>query len=102
MKKLLISILLFISFLIPGYSSEKIVYLDVEKIMQDSIAGKSIISQLKKKREISIIWFLINIEITINNKDTITKTSKLIRAVKEIIERNNMLNPLLGLVLFLI
>ena len=58
--------------------------------------------KLKKKREISIILFLINIEISINNKDTITKTSKLIRAVKEIIERNNMLNPLLGLILFLI
>jgi len=58
--------------------------------------------KLKKKREISIILFLINIEITINNKDTITKKSKLIRAVEEIIERNNMLNPLLGLMLFLI
>ena len=58
--------------------------------------------KLKKKREFSIILFLINIEITINNKDTITKTSKLIRAVEEIIERNNMLNPLLGLILFLI
>ena len=58
--------------------------------------------KLKKKREFSIILFLINIEITINNKDTITKTSKLIRAVEEIIERNNMLNPLLGLMLFLI
>ena len=58
--------------------------------------------KLKKKREISIILFLINIEITINNKDIITKTSKLIRAVEEIIERNNMLNPLLGLILFLI
>ena len=29
--------------------------------------------KLKKKREISIILFLINIEITINNKDIITK-----------------------------
>ena len=58
--------------------------------------------KLKKKKEISIILFLINIEITINNKDTITKKSKLIRAVEEIIERNNMLNPLLGLMLFLI
>ena len=58
--------------------------------------------KLKKKREISIILFLINIEITFNNKDTITKKSKLIRAVEEIIERNNMLNPLLGLMLFLI
>ncbi len=41
----------------PGYSSEKIVYLDVEKIMQDSIAGKSIIAQLKKKRDSSISKF---------------------------------------------
>ena len=49
MKKILISILLFIFLTIPSYSSEKIVYLDVEKIMQDSIAGKSIITQLKKK-----------------------------------------------------
>ena len=54
MNKILISTLLFILILVPGYSSEKIVYLDVEKIMQESKAGKSIISQLKKKREISI------------------------------------------------
>ena len=54
MNKILISILLFILILAPGYSSEKIVYLDVEKIMQQSVAGKSIIAQLKKKRELSI------------------------------------------------
>ena len=58
--------------------------------------------KLKKKNETSIILFLINIEISINSKDTITKTSKLIRAIEDIIERNNMLNPLLGLILFLI
>ncbi|MDC3152099.1 hypothetical protein OA523_04270 [Candidatus Pelagibacter sp.] len=57
MKKRLISILLFIFVSNPVFSSEKIVYLDVEKIMQESIAGKSIISQLKKKREISISKF---------------------------------------------
>ena len=57
MNKILISTLLFIFILVPGYSSEKIVYLDVEKIMQESKAGKSIISQLKKKREISISKF---------------------------------------------
>ena len=57
MKKILISLLLFITFLTAGYSSEKIVYLDVEKIMQDSTAGKSIISQIKKKRETSISKF---------------------------------------------
>ena len=50
MKKTLISIFLFIFIASPGFSNEKIVYLDVEKIMKDSLAGKSIISQLKKGR----------------------------------------------------
>ena len=50
MNKILISILLSILITVPGYSSEKIVYLDVEKIMQQSTAGKSIIAQIKKKR----------------------------------------------------
>ena len=57
MKKILISILFFILISVPGYSSEKIVYLDLEKIMQQSTAGKSIIAQLKKKRESSISKF---------------------------------------------
>ena len=56
-EKILTSIILLILFSVPGYSSEKIVYLDVEKIMQDSIAGKSIVAQLKKKREASISKF---------------------------------------------
>ena len=51
MKKILISIILLIVISIPAYSSEKIVYLDVEKIMQQSIAGKSIIAQIKKKEK---------------------------------------------------
>lgn len=54
MKIKLFSILIFLFLFAPSYSTEKIAYLDVEKIMQDSIAGKSIISQLKKKRETSI------------------------------------------------
>ena len=57
MNKILISILLLILISVPGYSSEKIVYLDVEKIMQESTAGKSIIAQIKKKRELSISKF---------------------------------------------
>ena len=57
MKKIFISFLLFIFISLPGHSSEKIVYLDVEKIMRDSIAGKSIIAQLKKKRETSVSKF---------------------------------------------
>ena len=42
---------------LPSYSNEKIVYLDVEKIMQESIAGKAIIAKIKKKRETSIALF---------------------------------------------
>tara|TARA_B100000941_G_scaffold114422_1_gene80366 strand:- start:100 stop:618 length:519 start_codon:yes stop_codon:yes gene_type:complete len=71
MKKILTCIILLILFSVPGYSSEKIVYLDVEKIMQESIAGKSIVAQLKKKREASI--------------------SKLKKKEKEIIEKEKKL-----------
>ena len=49
MKKKIIYILLFFIISIPSYSGEKIVYLDVEKIMQESIAGKAIIIKIKKK-----------------------------------------------------
>jgi len=72
MNKILIGIFLFVLILVPGYSSEKIVYLDVEKIMQQSIAGKSIINQLKKKREVSISKFKKK------EKDIIDKEKKLI------------------------
>ena len=72
MKKILISILLIIFIFTPVYSSEKIVYLDIEKIMQSSIAGKSIITQLKKKREASISKFKKK------EKDIIDKEKKLI------------------------
>tara|TARA_B100000963_G_scaffold218887_1_gene190862 strand:- start:287 stop:760 length:474 start_codon:yes stop_codon:yes gene_type:complete len=57
---------------VPSYSSEKVVYLDVEKIMQNSVAGKSIISQLKSKRESSISKFKKK------EKDIIEKEKKLI------------------------
>ena len=57
MKKKIIYILLFFSISVTSYSSEKIVYLDVEKIMQESIAGKAIIVKIKKKRETSISKF---------------------------------------------
>ena len=57
MKKKLISILLFFLVSLPSYSSEKVVYLDLEKIMQESTAGKSIIGQLKKKSDSSITKF---------------------------------------------
>ena len=57
MKKKIIYILLFFLITVPSYSLEKIVYLDVEKIMQESIAGKVIIAKIKKKRETSISKF---------------------------------------------
>ena len=72
MKKTFISIFLFILIALPGFSSEKIVYLDVEKIMKDSLAGKSIIAQLKKKRESSISKFKKR------EKDILEKEKKLI------------------------
>ena len=56
MKKI-IFIFIFFLFTLPVYSSEKIVYLDVEKIMQESIAGKAVIAQIKKKREITVSKF---------------------------------------------
>tara|TARA_E500000178_G_scaffold247451_1_gene244081 strand:+ start:68 stop:583 length:516 start_codon:yes stop_codon:yes gene_type:complete len=55
--RILTSILLLILISLPAYSKEKIVYLDVEKIMQESIAGKAIIAKIKKKRETSISLF---------------------------------------------
>ena len=72
MNKILISILLFFLTFVSGHSSEKIVYLDVEKIMQQSIAGKSIIAQLKKKREVSVSM------LKKKEKDIINKEKKLI------------------------
>ena len=84
MKKILISILFFIFFIIPSYSysSEKIVYLDVEKIMQESIAGKSIITQMKKKRESSISKFKKK------EKDIFDKEKKLI-AQKNVLSKDD-------------
>ena len=72
MKKKITSILIFILITIPSYSSEKIVYLDVEKIMQNSNAGKSIVAKLKSKRESSISKFKKK------EKDIIEKEKKLI------------------------
>ena len=81
MNKILASILLYILISVPGYSSEKIVYLDVEKIMQQSTAGKSIIAQLKKKRESSISKFKKK------EKDIIDKEKKLI-AQKNVLSKD--------------
>ena len=84
MQKILISILFFIFLIVPSYSysSEKIVYLDVEKIMQDSIDGKSIISQLKKKRESTISKFKKK------EKDIFDKEKKLI-AQKNVLSKDD-------------
>ena len=81
MKKILVSVFLFIFITLPGFSSEKIVYLDVEKIMQESSAGKSIIAQLKKKRESSISKFKSR------EKDIFDKEKKLI-AQKNILSKD--------------
>ena len=44
----------------------------------------------------------MNIEIISNSSETIMKISKLINPVVKISDKNNMLNPCLGLMLFLI
>ena len=72
MKIKLISVLIFLLVSIPSYSSERVVYLDVEKIMQNSNAGKSIVAKLKSKRESSISKFKKK------EKDIIEKEKKLI------------------------
>ena len=90
MNKILASILLYILISVPGYSSEKIVYLDVEKIMQQSTAGKSIIAQLKKKRESSISKFKKK------EKDIIDKEKKLI-AQKNVLSKEEFENKIIEL-----
>ena len=72
MKIKLISILIFLLVSVSSYSSERVVYLDVEKIMQNSNAGKSIIAKLKSKRESSLSQFKKK------EKDIIEKEKKLI------------------------
>tara|TARA_X000000950_G_scaffold155975_1_gene191298 strand:- start:77 stop:595 length:519 start_codon:yes stop_codon:yes gene_type:complete len=72
MKIILFSILIFLLVSVSSYSSERVVYLDVEKIMQNSNAGKSIITKLKFKRESSLSQFKKK------EKDIIEKEKKLI------------------------
>ena len=78
MKKI-VSIFIFFLFSLSAYSSEKIVYLDVEKIMQESIAGKEIIAKLKKKRETTISMFQ-------------KKEKEIIEKEKKLISQKNVLN----------
>tara|TARA_E500000178_G_scaffold196190_1_gene194213 strand:- start:3765 stop:4283 length:519 start_codon:yes stop_codon:yes gene_type:complete len=79
MKKKIIYIIIFFIISLPSYSSEKIVYLDVEKIMQESIAGKAIIAKIKKKRETSISQFK-------------KKEKEIFEKEKKLISQKNILN----------
>ena len=78
MKKI-VSIFIFFLFSLSAYSSEKIVYLDVEKIMQESIAGKAIIAKIRKKRETTISKFK-------------KKEKEIIEKEKKLISQKNVLN----------
>ena len=86
-RKKIICTLLFFLVSLPSYSNEKIVYLDVEKIMQESIAGKSAIAQIKKKRETSISKFKKR------EKDIFEKEKKLI-AQKNVLSKEEFENKL--------
>tara|TARA_B100000700_G_C14334014_1_gene529526 strand:- start:105 stop:347 length:243 start_codon:yes stop_codon:yes gene_type:complete len=59
-------------------------------------------TKLIKKSIISKDLFLRKIEIVVKNKDATTKISKLINAEIQIIDKNNILNPCLGTIAFLI
>ncbi len=87
MKRIFTIIIFFILTSIPGYSNEKIVYLDVEKIMQSSLAGKSIATQLKKKREITIS------KLQKKEKDIIDKEKKLI-SQKNVLSKEDFENKI--------
>ena len=78
MKKIICTLIFFL-FSFPLYSNEKIVYLDVEKIMKESIAGKAAIAQIKKKREITISKFQ-------------KKEKEIIEKEKKLISQKNVLN----------
>ena len=78
MKKI-IYIFVFFFITLSAYSSEKIVYLDVEKIMQESIAGKAVIAKIKKKRQTSISKF--------KNKE-----KEIFEKEKKLISQKNVLN----------
>ena len=78
MKKIICIFIVFL-FSLPVYSAEKVVYLDVEKIMQESIAGKAIIATIKKKREKTISMFQ-------------KKEKEIIEKEKKLISQKNVLN----------
>ena len=78
MKKI-IYIFVFFFITLSAYSREKIVYLDVEKIMQESIAGKAVIAKIKKKRQTSISKF--------KNKE-----KEIFEKEKKLISQKNVLN----------
>ena len=79
MKKKIIFIVLFYLISLPSYSNDKIVYLDVEKIMQESIAGKAVSAKIKKKRETTISKFQ-------------KKEKEIIEKEKKLISQKNVLN----------
>ena len=87
MNRIFTIIIFFILISIPGYSSEKIVYLDVEKIMQSSLAGKSIATQLQKKREVTIS------KLKKKEKDIIDKEKKLI-SQKNVLSKEDFENKI--------
>ena len=79
LKKFLITSILILIFLSSHADEQKIVYLIVDKIMQQSIAGKSIKTQLEKLHKKNLEKFKKNDEI-LKNKE------------KKIIAQKNILN----------
>ncbi len=107
MKKFFFFFIVFIFFTELSFA-DRIVYLNVDKIMQDSAAGKSIKKQLKKKKEANVAKFKkIEEDIKKKEKDIISKKNilsqdefkkKMVSLRKDIVsyqkERNKIFNEI--------
>ena len=56
-KKIFTILIVFIIFMTKSYSQDKIVYLDLDNVVNSTIAGKSIINKLEKSKNAALLKF---------------------------------------------
>ena len=83
MKKILLFFLLFSFFSLNVYSDDKIFYLDVDKILNESKKGKKIIKELDKINNDNITQFKLQ-------EDELKKIEQNITNVKNIISKDDL------------
>ena len=57
LKKLFTILIVLIIFMTTSYSQDKIVYLDLDNVVNSTIAGKSIINKLEKSKNVALLKF---------------------------------------------